>query len=600
MQQTGGGVSGPIGRRSAGSLARLIKERQQQQPPQLNPQTAANAMLHQTKPQVGSDRGLLDILATPGNKTIELGSNLYHGADEFVRNLLPSIGRTADAAFSGEMGTPMDIAEDVGQSYLDYYSDPAAIWQDPFRLAMDVAGAAGGAAGLEGHLSTLDDLAMTAKLGVTPSMGDVAMANDLRAITPFGKKLEALATSGDEVSGVRNATIGWGDDSPGIVPSAEEFTSAAGSRNFRPRSSANAPNFGMADVGDDTGLAILKPGAEESKWQMDQSSGELFYQDLNRGIAERLGYDPVRMPGAARADFDYVPVQTKQRYPGMYESSVPTEMHPTNGLAIEYVPGARDVAKGELTTPMSTVSPEDVAAMKRTMVMDFLAANTDRDFATGHNVMRDPEGLLAIDHGLSGRDTTDFYMDPGPGVVPPGWGGSGPAGSQLWMGAEMSPSQWPGYKLEPEHVSILEQGLDYLRSIENDPNSVPFQEMGLEGIEGAIARAENALQRGSLFAEHPFVQQSGQAQAAFHPNGMQALADALAAEVGTNSQGWEPPSLDFNSDFASDVPHLTKAQRMNAFDDIEQPGEIPPAAPARGLLEELNAALDAFRERGLL
>lgn len=533
----------------------------------VDPQQLAN--MKQAQELSDSNYSAMDF----GEQVLGFPEKLYQNADRDVRGLIGLLGATGSnvlndqAPFEGVEADPI-----IGEMLHNFTHPVEYANENPLDFSLDLAGAGAlGAHALESGAARWG--------GSVPEW----LGSETGAIGPFGKKMEALASEGYEADAVRNATMGWGDNTPGMVPSAEPFYDATGHvREYRPRNTAAAPNYGPVDLmGPEgemtTGMALLKPGPGEARFQMDQIGGELAYQELNR----RLG-NIVDMPGSIRADFDYAPVKVTDVGPGgpqRFHSTVPDDLSPTNGLAIEEVQGAIDAGHNN----PALLGMQNKDAINRMTLMDYIAGNTDRDFATGHNVMLYDDGKpLAIDHGISGKSANDYYADPGPGVVPPGWGAGQDFDAQLWMGAQPTSQQWPGYTLSPEHVGILENAIEVLRGSMNDMNPIS-ENWGLDNIEAAISRSENALARGKLFADHPFLNQqppdwANNAFGDIEQPGWMQLQKAIMEEAGS------PAGL------------TTPGSTGVGFGASEEASSLSPVGP--GLMAELNAAIDAMRQRG--
>ncbi len=521
MQQTGGGVSGPIGRRSQGSLERLLAQRRQEEALRARSDVGtARGGSYDPELQRKNDtlRSFQDDY-TPmdfAKQVYEFPGKVYDDADQQVRGLLGLIGQTGSNVLNDQ--TPFEGIEGdaiVGET-LDNWTHPMDYANEhPFGFMLDAAGAAGLAGGAVNRAASIRDLSPAAWLN-----------SEEGAIGNLGKLLEQKASMGHEVEDISNLTSPYGDDIASMVPSAQtKFTPEYPGGIRKVNTSATTPELGLVRDFGEPDFGLLKP--DSGGWSGDQVSAELAVQELNNEIAKRLGLEepPVRMPGSARGNFDYYGLKKhgggmNKFDPNSYYTAGDEGVTPSSGLVQEDLMDARDV-KDNPAAQNIVESMDNAEDMQNIALMDYIAGNFDRSLE-GQNLMEQGGRPVAIDWGMGfRRDLPDLDYDP-TNFMP-------------------TKQQWPGLKLDDRHRAILQAAQEALMDAQSPftaegalkPYNAIYENIGEEGITPAIARIEAALNRDTLY--------------------------------NMENQGIG----------------------MNAWDDIEQPGEVMDPQAVQGLMDAI-------------
>jgi len=545
MQTTGGGVSGPIGRKTQGSLERLLRERQQQsveansragvrEQDHLDPKEVTGALMDHLQRDgfVPGGHNVNDYTPMDFAKEIYMWpGRVYDSADRQVRGLFNLGGQVVEntlndqAPLEGIEGSPI-----VHETWHNLTDPVGYANREPAAFMMDLAGGAGLAAKGAGLARGAVESA-AARAGGTPAAW---LADDTGAVGRLGRYLEAEASTGNEIDNIHNLTSSYGDDYASMVPSAESVPDVLpnGRRlgaTSRVRGSASNPELGLVKHFEEPGLGLLKP--DDQGW-FDQAGPELAYQELNNEIMRRLQLEeaPVRMPGSARGSFDYY--GTHQHG----SSAAPLErfytagdegVTPSKGLVQEYVTGARDV-KSSAEAKNIVESMDNARDMQNIALLDYITGNKDRSLA-GHNLMEYQNRPLAIDQGFGFASLDpDLRFISGDTFAP-------------------TPQQWPGLRLDARHREILTAARDALKDSLSPfdetgavrPYNAIYENAGEAEIQAAIERINNAMQRDTLY------------------------------DMSGNT-------------------HMPQQVGINAWDDLEQPGQVvfDPAA-AQSLLDRI-------------
>jgi len=587
MQVTGGGVSGPVGRRSQGSLERLLAQRRQEEALRARSDVGtARGGSYDPELQRKNDtlRSFQDDY-TPmdfAKQVYEFPGKVYDDADQQVRGLLGLIGQTGSNVLNDQ--TPFEGIEGdaiVGET-IDNWTHPMDYANEhPFAFMGDLAGAAG-----------LGGAAINRAAGLRGVSPATWLNSEEGAIGKLGKLLEEQASQGNEIQEVSNLTSPYGDDIASMVPAARtQFSPEYPGGIRRVTGSATAPELGLVRDFDKPDFSLLKP--DSGGWSGDQVSAELAVQELNNEVAKRLGLEepPVRMPGSARGNFDYYGIKKhgggssytqKEFDPNAYWTAGDEGITPSSGLVQEYLMNARDVKNNPVAQNI-VEEMRNAEDMQNISIMDYIAANADRSLE-GQNLMEEGGRPVAIDWGMGfRRDDPDLKYDPSAYFTP-------------------TNQQWPGLKLNDRHRAILQAAQEALMEAQSPftaegalkPYNAIYENIGEEGIGPAIQRIEAALNRDTLYDMNGYdhgqvgmnawddIEQPGEV---FDPKGMQDLLNAVLNDESPEFSSEVPHSWDSGPD-TSEGPDI-----LDEFTTLG-PDEIPNSQPV-----DLNGLLALLKQQ---
>jgi hypothetical protein len=452
MQMTGGGASGPVGKRANGSLLRELSLRGRYNESkareddvqaavrdrELNPQTAANALMHKLKREGFAPGGHNENDYTPldfAKQIYQFPGKVYDSADRSLRGLIDLGANTVrnvahdQAPFEGIKGD-----EIVSQTFHDLTDPVGFANRDPFNFMLT---AAGGGALAEKALAR----AAAARGASIPEW----LGSEEGAIGRLGERLEA-----GDVPMQSSA-------SPGMISS----------RQF----SATNPDLSVISYPDEglKGLGVVKgnrrpftmEGTDVVFHPMQQGTAEAAASELNAGSGFGL-----RMPGSQYGNWEWNPRTLAGKGEWFFDGP-----RRSPGSLTEWVDNLQevdDLSKFDYSNPMIREQ------LRKQDIFDQVIGNNDRGGGFNEFATADPEGLnpIAMDFGagFQRQASVDTAYHP-----------------QAW---------WESREINPTEIEGIKGLIDYLSPRPRLGTALDAVNPG--AIRMAIDRARAILERGGV------------------------------------------------------------------------------------------------------
>ena len=453
----GGGAGGPIGRRASGSLERIMQERRAKEPPQLTPQSAANAMMGNVQKKGfvpgahnENDYTLMDF----AKQVYGFPGKVYDDMDQTVRGLIDLGSNTVSNVLNDQ--TPFEGIEgdELVSDTFHNLTDPVGYANEhPFGFMADVAGGA--------------------MLGEA-ALGRAAAARSASIPEWLGSEEGSIGRLGERIErGYEPSSVEPVGDSPfNTLYSASEPDLAH----------VRFPDEGLGGLEAVEGRAVVKPVKPPV---VIEALGEprIFHppnQALNEAAASELNAktgNTLRMPGSwYHEDLPYRPrLRAETGFVKNYTGELgPVERGP--GSLTEYLEGLNAGPYGnglesfdDWANPMT---PEWTNQMRRQNIFDQVIGNADRSY--GANLF-EHEGLpIAVDQGSS------FPR-------------------QMGLDSFYEPRAWPteGKNLTPDELSWVDKMIETM-GLNAGRSGSPLGMLEQSSLRNAINRARELLENRKL------------------------------------------------------------------------------------------------------